>query len=880
MSDPAAILWAMPRQSVPTQPAEIAARIEQVPVADELRDSFMPYALSVITARAIPDVRDGLKPVQRRILYAMNSLGLRPGEPYRKSAAVVGEVMGKFHPHGDAAIYEAMVRMGQPFASSVTLVDPKGNFGSLDDPPAAYRYTEARLTAAAAAMTADIDEETVDFRDTFDGERTEPTCLPAAWPNLLVNGAAGIAVGMATQMPPHNLGEVVAAVLAVLKTYQTRTDPTRPGARGRKGPQSPSLDDLLCVLGGPDFPGGGLIVDDGTLGETYRKGQGSIRLRAKAHVEQVTRRRQQIVITELPYLVGPERLMGEIRKLQQADRLAEVASVTDLSDRHSGLRLVIETKTDQSAAAVLSTLYRRTSLETNFPVKNVVLVGGVPDTPNVLDLCRHFIAHRLEVVTRRTEYRLRRAEERLHILDGLLVALDNLDLVISIIRAAADVGVARDELMSQLDLTEVQATHILDLQLRRLTALESTKLRDEHAQLTKDVAGYKRLLKSEPARKKVVGAELAELASQFGTPRRSTIVPLADIEAEAAAAQQSSADGSVMLDGLDGSDEADAVVAAREVSPQRVTLSTTGLIGRRSTASPLSAEPGRHDVLAAEVEARPSGTLVAITSAGRAIPVSVEQLAQVAGRSRGVAATKAFELARNEKVVGLLSDDPPPGGHVLLATASGGAKRLERGVLDAAAAKGADVLSVVAGDRVVAGFDVPQHAEVGFVTDDGHVLRTAADDFAARSPSAGTINAVSLRSNKVLAAGVVGFDTVAALVTRDGAVKLTEMSQIPSRKRDTFGEMALRVDAGGKGFSGAGPPLRAAYLGRPVNLAAIVDDEGLDAGAPKPQPVPLDVAATGRTDSPEVLMLPTQGDGETGAPSAVRVQLVGVSRFT
>lgn len=870
----------MARSTVPTQPAEIAARIEQVSVADELRDSFMPYALSVITARAIPDVRDGLKPVQRRILYAMARLGLRAGEPFRKSAAVVGEVMGKYHPHGDAAIYEAMVRMGQSFNLSVTLVDPKGNFGSLDDPPAAYRYTEARMTAAAAALTADLDEDTVDFAATFDGEREEPACLPAAWPNLLVNGAAGIAVGMATQMPPHNLGEVIAAVLAVLETYQTRSDPTRPGASGRKGPAHPTVDDLLEVLGGPDFPGGGLIVDDGTLSETYRKGQGSIRLRARAHVEQVTRRRQQVVVTELPYLVGPERLMGEIRKLQQADRLGEVASVTDLSDRHSGLRLVVECKTDQSAAAVLQTLYRRTSLETNFPVKNVALVRGVPEMPNVLDLCRHFIAHRLEVVTRRTQFRLRRAEERLHILDGLLVALDNLDLVISIIRGAADVEVARSELMGQLDLAEVQATHILDLQLRRLTALESAKLRDEHAQLTKDVAGYKRLLKSEPARKKVIAKELAQLAEKFGTPRRSTVVSLADIEAEAAAAQHAAADGSVTLEGLEAPDDVELAATPQEASTQRVTLSTTGLIGKRSTGSPLAAEPGRHDVVALEVEARPTGTLVAVTTAGRAVPLSVEQLARVAGRSRGAAATKALELARNEKVVGLLSDDPPPGGHVLLATASGGAKRLERAALDAAAAKSVPVLNVAAGDRVVAGFDVPQHAEVGFVTDDGHVLRTAADDFAVRSPSAGTINAVSLRSNAVMAVGVVGFDTIVALVTRDGAIKVTELSQVPSRKRDTFGEMALRIETAADGSLGVDPPLRAAYLGRPVNLAAVVVDDGLDAGAPKPQPVPLDVPATPRNDEPALLALSTDGDVDVeGAPAAARVLLVGVSRF-
>ena len=440
----------------PKAPEQIAREIVEVPVADEMRDSFMPYALSVTTSRAIPDVRDGLKPVQRRILYVMADLGLRPGTPFRKSAGVVGEVMGKYHPHGDGAIYEAMVRMGQTFSMSVPLVDPKGNFGSLDDPPAAYRYTEARLTSAAMAMVIDLDEETVDFLPNFDGEREEPTCLPAAIPNLLVNGASGIAVGMATNMPPHNLAEIAAAIDHVLMNRRPK----------------PSVDDLMEFVEGPDFPTGGIVVDDGSLREAYATGRGTIRVRARAEIENITARRQGIVVTELPYAVGPERVQTKIRELVSAGKLDGIAAVVDLSDRNHGLRLVIECKTGVGPHGLLEKLYRLTPLEESFGINNVALVDGVPTTLGLYALCQHYVDHRLDVIVRRTEYRLARAEDRAHVLLGLLLALDNIDQVISIIRGSDDASAARSELMNLLKLTEVQATHILDMQLRRLTALE------------------------------------------------------------------------------------------------------------------------------------------------------------------------------------------------------------------------------------------------------------------------------------------------------------------------------------------------------------------------------------------------------------------------
>ena len=528
-------------------PEQIAREIVEVPVDDEMRDSFMPYALSVTTSRAIPDVRDGLKPVQRRILYVMADLGLRPGSPFRKSAGVVGEVMGKYHPHGDGAIYEAMVRMGQPFSMSVPLVDPKGNFGSLDDPPAAYRYTEARLTPAAMAMVTGLDEETVDFSPNFDGERDEPICLPAAIPNLLVNGASGIAVGMATNMPPHNLSEIASAIEHVLTKRRPK----------------PTVDDLMRFVEGPDFPTGGIVVDDGSLREAYETGRGTIRVRARAEIENITARRQGIVITELPYAVGPERVQAKVRELIASGKLDGIAAVVDLSDRNHGLRLVIECKSGVGPHGLLEKLYRLTPLEESFGINNVALVDGVPTTLNLYELCRHYVEHRLEVIVRRTEFRLARAEEREHILQGLLLALDNIDHVISIIRGSDDATTARAELMNALKLSDMQATHILDMQLRRLTALEVEKLREELDDVQSDISELRKLLASDTRRRKLVSDELRELVNQFGVPRRTTIVSASDL--------------AVIDDGPSEEELAPEELIADQVT--LVTLSTSGLLG-------------------------------------------------------------------------------------------------------------------------------------------------------------------------------------------------------------------------------------------------------------------------------------------------------------
>ena len=574
----------MPRQTELFD-GDYAREIIDIPVAQELGESFMAYSLSVITARAIPDVRDGLKPVQRRILHAMANMGLRPDRPHRKCAGVVGETMGKYHPHGDGAIYDALTRMGQPFGRNITLVDPHGNFGSLDDPPAAYRYTECRLTEAAMEMLGEIDEETVDFKSTFDGERLEPVYLPARLPNLLVNGTSGIAVGMATNMAPHNLREVYEAI----KIVMTKRRP------------KPTVADLMAVLPGPDFPSGGIVVDDG-LAEAYATGRGTVRLRATAEIVDLTRARKGIVVTELPYLVGPEKVVGRIQELMRNGKLPLVTDVKNTSDRHTGLRIEIELRPGANARAVLTELYRVTQMEDSFGINNVVLVNGNPTTVGLIELCQHYIDHRLDVVRRRTEFRLEKARRRLHLVDGLLIALDAIDLVVSIIRSSQDAAEARDRLMDELSLSEVQAVHILDMQLRRLTALAKLELEAEAGELRGRIAEFEKILASDKRQRTIVLTELEEMVGRYGRNRRCRVVSpdhLDDVTLEEVAAEEA---------------------ATRVEEPCVVALSTTHMVGREPVDGPRPTTFGRHDVLVQRVATTTHSQLAALTVAGPGLP--------------------------------------------------------------------------------------------------------------------------------------------------------------------------------------------------------------------------------------------------------------------
>ena len=484
----------------------IPERIIDIDVSDEMRESFLEYAYSVIYARALPDARDGLKPVQRRILFQMNEMGLRPDRGHVKSARVVGEVMGKLHPHGDSAIYDALVRMAQPFSLRLPLIDGQGNFGSLDDGPAAMRYTECRLTAAALSMTDSLDEDVVDFRANYDGREVEPSVLPAAFPNLLVNGASGIAVGMATNMPPHNLGEVISALRHYIDNPKA------------------SLDELMSFIPGPDLPSGGEILDLANIREAYLTGRGTFKMRAKARIETVTARKKGIVITELPFNVGAERVIDRIKSLVESKKLKGISRVIDLTDGEKGLRLVIEVKSSHEPEELLADLYRLTPMEESFSINSVALVEGKPRTLGLADLLQVYLKHRLSVVTRRSEFRLGKAKDRLHLVDGLLLAIVDIDKVIKIIRGSEDAQAAREKLIKTFKLSEIQANYILDMPLRRLTKTSKIELEAEQAELNKTIAELKAILASDKKLKKIVSDELKDIGEKFATVRRTKLI--------------------------------------------------------------------------------------------------------------------------------------------------------------------------------------------------------------------------------------------------------------------------------------------------------------------------------------------------------------------
>ena len=496
------------RKTPPPADDDFTENIVDIDVSDEMQGSYLEYAYSVIYSRALPDARDGLKPVHRRILYRMTEMGLRPDRGHVKCARVVGDVMATLHPHGDTAIYDTLVRMAQPWSLRLPLVDGHGNFGSLgnDDPPAAYRYTECRLTPAAMAVTTGIDEGVVDLRPNYDDREMEPEVLPAAFPNLLVNGASGIAVGMATNMPPHNLVEVISAARHLI---------AHPNA---------GLDDLMRFVPGPDLPTGGKIVGLDGIREAYETGRGTFRTRATARVENVTPRRKGIVITELPWGVGPERVKEKIAELVRGKKLQGITAVDDYTDRTKGLRLVIEIKNGFNPEAILEQLYRLTPIEDTFGINNVALVDGQPRTLGLKELLEVYIAHRLDVVRRRSLHRRTKAQDRLHLVDGLLVAILDIDEVIQVIRTSDDAAEARERLMSVFDLSETQTNYILDMPLRRLTKFSRIELEAEQETLRATIAALTEIIDSESLLRKTVSDELAEIAKQFGTPRRTVLL--------------------------------------------------------------------------------------------------------------------------------------------------------------------------------------------------------------------------------------------------------------------------------------------------------------------------------------------------------------------
>ena len=565
----------MARRTPPPVDDDFTERIVDIDVSSEMQTSFLEYAYSVIYSRALPDARDGLKPVQRRILYSMQEMGVRPDRGHVKCARVVGEVMGKYHPHGDGAIYDALVRTAQWWTMRLTLVDGHGNFGSPDAGPAAMRYTECRMAPAALSMTDGLDSDTVDFKPNYDGKDTEPTVLPAAFPNLLVNGAAGIAVGMATNCAPHNLIEVIQALRHLIK---------HPNA---------DLDTLMRFIPGPDLPGGGKIIGLDGIRDAYATGKGSFRIRATTRIEQVHPRRKGIVVTELPYMVGPERVIEQIKTLVTSRKLQGIADVKDLTDLTNGTRLVIEIKNGFNPEAILEQLFRGTKLEDSFAINSVALVEGQPRTLSLKEMLTVYLEHRYEVTRRRTEFERTKALDRLHLVEGLLIAILDIDDVIAIIRGSDDTAHARARLIEAFDLSEIQANYILEMPLRRLTKYSTIELETERDALQATIAELTEILENPEQLRTVVSVELAEIAKQHGTPRRTILLAASGVAATASAAPLEIAD-----------------------DPCWVLLSSAGLLARTNHDDPLPAggERANHDVIVSAVLGTARGDLGVVTS--------------------------------------------------------------------------------------------------------------------------------------------------------------------------------------------------------------------------------------------------------------------------
>ncbi|UQA78663.1 DNA topoisomerase IV subunit A [Gardnerella vaginalis] len=660
-------------------PRKVKENIVETPLNEEMSKSFLEYAYSVIYARALPDARDGMKPVQRRIVYQMGNMNLTPEHAYMKSARVVGEVMGKLHPHGDSAIYEAMVRLAQPFSLRLPLVDGHGNFGSLDDGPAASRYTEARLAPAALGMNADINEDTVDFAPNYDNKLKEPTVLPAAIPNLLVNGASGIAVGMATNMATHNLGEVVAAAKYVMK---------HPNA---------TLDDLMQIVPGPDWPGGGIIIGRSGIREAYETGRGAFTTRSKTHIENVTARKKAIIVTELPFMVGPERVLERISQGIKARKLDGISGAIDLTDRHNGTRIVIEIKTGFDPNAVLAQLFKHTPLQESFTINNVALVDGRPHTMGLRELLDVWILHRRTVIRRRSEFRLNKAKERLHLVEGLLLAMLDIDEVIQVIRSSEDAETAKSKLISVFDLDEIQAQYILDLRLRRLTKMSRIELEGEKNDLLQKIDELNEILSSASQLDKVVIAEMDYAVKQWDTPRRTILLdeqedgsftPVCtknskEVNSDSAmdaviAANQltnAQADVAAAASAARKSGDTDATSAALQLSdePCAVTLSTSGLIARTSVETFnrwQSHSSNIFDTPCLNVFTTTTrATYALITSAGRLVIAHVADLPHLNQGDENVSESLSNGVKASELLTSTQSTDPIRGEKVVAAIA-------------------------------------------------------------------------------------------------------------------------------------------------------------------------------------------------------------------
>ena len=757
----------------------LTGRIEDRQLEQEMRSSYLDYAMSVIVGRALPDVRDGLKPVHRRVLYAMHDLGLQPNRPFRKSAFIVGEVMGKYHPHGDQAIYDTLVRMAQEFSLRYPLVDGKGNFGSIDDDPAAaMRYTEARLDRLATEMLRDIEAETVEFGPNYDEKAQEPLVLPSRFPNLLVNGSSGIPVGMATNIPPHNLGEVAAAVNAYI--------------------DNPEIDlaGLMEYVKGPDFPGGGLIMRGEGIRDAYASGRGSIKVRAKAHIEPIRGGKEAIIVSELPFMVKKGGDGGLIQKIADLVREKKITGISDLRDEsdRSGMRLVIEIKRGEVSKAVLNQLYKRTQMQTSFGVNMVALVDGVPRTLGLRELIHHYVIHQREVVTRRTQHELRQAEARAHILEGLLIALDNLDEVIALIRGSADPDEARTGLIERFELSDEQAQAILDMRLQRLTALESDKVRAEHAELTKKIADLRAILGDETRIDGLIKDELGEIRERYGDERRSEIT---------------FAEGDVDIEDM--------------IADQQMVISIThsGYVKRLPVATYRQQRRGGIGVMGMDLKegdyiehlhiCSTHDWMLFFTNRGKVYRLKVYELPEGARTSKGKALVNVLPLREGERVMAVKpTRDFSEGKYLVFATAKGLVKKTNFPDYNTPIrADGIIAIKIRDGDELVQVRLTSGKDDLLLVSRSGHASRF--NEKAVRPMGRDTSGVkgmnvsgkIGSEPNRVLAMDVARDDAELFVVTENGYGKRTSVSEYPVKGRGTKGVLTIKLTAKKGGLAGA-----------------------------------------------------------------------------
>ena len=773
-------------------------RIVDIELSKEMQESFLEYSYSVIYARALPDARDGLKPVHRRIVYQMGEMGLRPERGHVKSARVTGEVMGKLHPHGDQAIYDALVRMAQPFSLRVPLIDGHGNFGSLDDGPAAARYTEAKLSQAAMLMNDGLDEDVVDFKPNYDAQLSEPEVLPAAFPNLLVNGASGIAVGMATNMPPHNLREVISGARYLLENPQANTE------------------DLMKYIPGPDLPNGGIIMGLDGVRDAYETGRGVFKTRARVSVESVSPRKLGLVVTELPYLVGPEKVIEKIKDGVNNKKLQGISDVTDLTDRTNGLKLVIELKTGFDPQVVLDLLYRFTPMEDSFGINNVALVDGRPLTLGLRDLLGVYLAHRITVTRRRTTTRLGKRKARLHLVEGLLIAIVSIDEIIQIIRSSEEVDDARRRLRDVFDLSELQAEYILELRLRRLTKFSKLELETEHATLVAEIAELELILSSESNLRAVVSAELAEVADKYGDDRRTSLI--SDVEEVKPISMAKAA----------------SVNAELADTPCVIALTASGLLTRFNGNNDVnvSSKRQKHDAVATIFKTSTRQDIGFVTSLGkihRIHAADVPTFGESYEPGQGVAAQEFLGLPKDESILTVFELNES--AELAVGTEQGVVKRV---VADYPAKDEFEIISLKAGDRVIGASIATDTSTLVFVASDAQLLHYTAASVRPQGRPAGGVAGINLGDGaKVINFSVVTDAATAVVVTAAnsslslagtdaGSLKVSDLSEFPGKGRATGGVRSQRFVRGEDQlyFAWVGnEPVRALTAdGKPIDL--------------------------------------------------------------